>query len=191
MTTQPTTASERAAALRADANELDTYAEAAEAFAAREDRAANAFGYGSERAANARRDARRAREEAAAARERADALDPNDPDQGNCPDGHPCRLTPDATARECLTCGYTGHPLTASSADEPENLDPAECCGAEPGAPCRSWCLNSDNDRDPEPADIIALAIAGDDDASQADFDRARAIVDDLRAAGFTVEPIR
>lgn len=27
---------------------------------------------------------------------------------------------------------------------EPENLDPAECCGAEPGAPCRPWCVNAD-----------------------------------------------
>jgi hypothetical protein len=54
-----------------------------------------------------------------------------DPDQGVCPNGHPCRLSDDAGKRQCSNGEYQGRALICWSIT-PDEIDAAARAGANP-----------------------------------------------------------
>jgi hypothetical protein len=54
-----------------------------------------------------------------------------DPDQGVCPNGHPCRFDEVLRYRHCGTCDYRGPGLTCWEITSGE-IDRAELAGADP-----------------------------------------------------------
>jgi hypothetical protein len=54
-----------------------------------------------------------------------------DPDQGVCPDGHPCALDRVVGRRACGTCGYRGTALICWEVTA-DHIDRAERAGADP-----------------------------------------------------------
>jgi hypothetical protein len=54
-----------------------------------------------------------------------------DPDQGVCPEGHPCALDRTVGSRTCRNCGYRGLALICWEITS-EHIDQAERAGADP-----------------------------------------------------------
>ncbi len=54
-----------------------------------------------------------------------------DPDQGVCPNGHPCALGHEVGRRACWSCGYAGIALICWEITS-NHIDQAERAGADP-----------------------------------------------------------